>query len=445
MRNGLFQRLCTCEMIGVWSVLVATLVAVDVSAADDTQRIRYDGYTVHQAVSSSHDQFQKFISEASHIPLNFWHVPHADNDTLDVMVGPEALNDLQAVFDKLKMESKQVVDNVESLFEKERRSMHHIKRRATPSIHSYTVNYHSYSEIIDYLQAVSSSRAKSQNVHADVFSIGKTTQGKDQAMIKIYRNDGRAKPAILIDGGIHAREWIAPAVVINFIYQLAFSSDHHISTMLGDFDWYLMPLVNPDGYEYSRLRDRSWRKTMNVNAHSSCKGTDANRNFGYHWDPYSGGSTNPCEEVFAGDHNFSIPESTNLGNFMRQHGPSIKAYLTFHSYGQYFLYPYGYSSSAVAPDYAELASLARAMVQPMSSSYVIGSSGKDLYPAAGGSDDYAKGACGIKYSYTVELPPRDSVGGYTGFILSPSQIPIVAADTLTGLKAFAIELARRLH
>ncbi|XP_067685626.1 carboxypeptidase B-like [Haliotis asinina] len=430
-------------MFGAWSVLVAALVAVDVAVADDTQRMRYDGYTIHQAVSTSHDQLQQFMSETSHLPLSFWHIPHAVNDTIDIMVGPDVLHDLKTVFDKLKMESKQVVDNVESLFEKERRSVHHIRRRATPSIRSYTLNYHSYSEIINYLHAVSNSTNKSPNVHADYFSIGKTTQGNDQVMIKIYRQDGRTKPAILIDGGIHAREWIAPAVVINFIYQLAFGRDSEINAMLDNFDWYLLPLVNPDGYEYSRLRDRSWRKTMNVNPGSPCKGTDANRNFDFHWNPYSGGSTNPCEEVYSGSSAFSIPESRNLGSFMRHHGSSIKAYLTFHSYGQYFLYPYGYSSYSVAPDYAELASLARTTVDAMSNDYFIGASGKDLYPAAGGSDDYAKGACGIKYSYTVELPPRDAFGGYTGFILDPSQIPEVAADTLNGLKAFAIELDRR--
>ena len=27
-----------------------------------------------------------------------------------------------------------------------------------------------------------------------------------------------------------------------------------------DVDWLIMPLLNPDGYEYSRTTDRMWRK-----------------------------------------------------------------------------------------------------------------------------------------------------------------------------------------
>ena len=31
--------------------------------------------------------------------------------------------------------------------------------------------------------------------------------------------------------------------------------------LVGEWDWYFLPLVNPDGYEYSRSTDRLWRKT----------------------------------------------------------------------------------------------------------------------------------------------------------------------------------------
>ena len=50
--------------------------------------------------------------------------------------------------------------------------------------------------------------------------------------------------------------------------------------------------------------------------------------------------------------------------------------------------------------------------------YQVGPSGSLLYPASGASDDWAKGALNIKYSYTVEM--RDS--GRHGFILPASQI-----------------------
>lgn len=50
--------------------------------------------------------------------------------------------------------------------------------------------------------------------------------------------------------------------------------------------------------------------------------------------------------------------------------------------------------------------------------YQVGPSGALLYPASGGSDDWAKGDLKIKYTYTVEM--RDS--GKNGFILPANQI-----------------------
>ena len=57
--------------------------------------------------------------------------------------------------------------------------------------------------------------------------------------------------------------------------------------------------------------------------------------------------------------------------------------------------------------------------------------------AAGGSDDYAKGGAGIKYSYTVEL--RDT--GTYGFLLPTTLIKPTVEETFAGLKAFTTSVA----
>ena len=40
-----------------------------------------------------------------------------------------------------------------------------------------------------------------------------------------------------------------------------------------------VPILNPDGYEYSWTDDRMWRKTRMPNPGSPCVGTDPNRNW----------------------------------------------------------------------------------------------------------------------------------------------------------------------
>lgn len=68
--------------------------------------------------------------------------------------------------------------------------------------------------------------------------------------------------------------------------------------------------------------------------------------------------------------------------------------------------------------------------------YTVGSSATTLYPAAGGSDDWAKGFAGIKYSYTIEM---GDTGRY-GFVLPASHIEPNGRDGYT----FAETVARAI-
>lgn len=75
------------------------------------------------------------------------------------------------------------------------------------------------------------------------------------------------KPAVWIDGGIHAREWITPAVVTFMLKQLIEDLPAGDADLLDKVDWYVLPVVNPDGYEHTRSSDRFWRKTRLVTQH----------------------------------------------------------------------------------------------------------------------------------------------------------------------------------
>ena len=64
-------------------------------------------------------------------------------------------------------------------------------------------------------------------------------------------------------------------------------------------------------------------------------------------------------------------------------------YLTFHSYGQYILYPWGYTNTAVPHNEDQLYRMGNIAARAMHSasgrrhSYQVGSAAKLLYPAAG--------------------------------------------------------------
>lgn len=51
--------------------------------------------------------------------------------------------------------------------------------------------------------------------------------------------------------GIHAREWVAPAMALYLIHRLTNDPEARAKDLDG-VDWYILPVVNPDGYEYTR-------------------------------------------------------------------------------------------------------------------------------------------------------------------------------------------------
>lgn len=79
---------------------------------------------------------------------------------------------------------------------------------------------------------------------------------------KVSTNPEANNPIILIDGGIHAREWIAPAVVLYVLQQLVENEEN--SALLDGIDWYLLPVLNPDGYEFSHTTVKTPRPIISI-------------------------------------------------------------------------------------------------------------------------------------------------------------------------------------
>lgn len=157
----------------------------------------------------------------------------------------------------------------------------------------------------------------------------------------------------------------------------------------------------------------------------------------------NGASSSQCSEIYAGPQGFSEPETTALASFVQRNNQTIKLYLTFHSYGNYLLYPWGYTSD-LPDDWEVLEALAQevgAAIQAVDGTrYTIGSSTNVLYAAAGGSDDWVKGVGGVNLSYTIELPG----GGSFGFDLPAARIAPVVYETFQGVKAYQSFVERNL-
>ncbi|CAK1555695.1 unnamed protein product [Leptosia nina] len=232
--------------------------------------------------------------------------------------------------------------------------------------------------------------------------IGSSLEGRDLKILKVS-NSNATNSAVWIDAGIHAREWIAPAVNTYIANHIA----RNFSTLpasVTNKDWYFLPVVNPDGYEFTHTVDRMWRKNRAWHG-GQCLGVDLNRNFSYGWGG-KGSSENPTHAFYRGPEPFSEPESCAMRDFLSKSGISFKIYITLHSYGQIILFPFAYRDE-LCPDYVRLLEgasiMSKAIYECSGNTYKVGISRDVMYGAAGTSNDWCYGAAGIPYCYLIEL------------------------------------------
>ena len=123
------------------------------------------------------------------------------------------------------------------------------------SLGQYPFNFFTYNtlqEISNYVTHVSQNTANYNampRLNVSHSNIGTTHEGRPINMLSLSLKDGKEKAAIWLDCGIHAREWISPAFCIYAIDQIV----RHPKELLSMYDFYIVPVVNPDGYAHTWL------------------------------------------------------------------------------------------------------------------------------------------------------------------------------------------------
>jgi murein tripeptide amidase MpaA len=128
----------------------------------------------------------------------------------------------------------------------------------------YDYTYHEYNQIVKYSNLT------------QIVRIGKSTEGLTIfAIILNNKNNKISKKNVIIECGIHAREWISIATCLWISNQLVSNNTDRI--LLDRYEFIIIPSLNPDGYEYTWTTNRLWRKTRSKSNKSECIGTDLNR------------------------------------------------------------------------------------------------------------------------------------------------------------------------
>ncbi len=323
------------------------------------------------------------------------------------------------------------------------------------------IKYHSYEEMVSEMQEL-------QTQHPDrckMFSIGKSHEGRDIWAMKVTKNPGDDKSvgdkhAVFINGATHAREWIALEVPLFAMKSMIenYDSDPQMKHRVDNAVTYFVPVVNPDGYTYSREVNAWWRKNRRPIYQDACDiskgqnnvtadesgyniaptgepkpkgiGVDLNRN-AYDGNPenlhiYRPPGDNPCStwddygasdrissDTYRGPEGASEPEAKALVDF-QMNNMSIKGSLNFHSYGRMILYPPGYTHGKVG-NHEEYEAVAKKMAEQIRNAddnkinYRV-MSASQLYPATGCFDDFQEkqGILGMTVELGRSFAPSES-------------------------------------
>jgi len=401
--------------------------------------------------------------------MDWWEQPSKPGVAVSVSVAPGCLDRVEEDVQHAGMEFNVTIVDLEALIKEEAnyRSLVLLNRGAedwTPEI------YHNLMEIEDRVSWL----VKTYSHLLSRQYLGSTHEGRRIEAVVVREKASFTKPVIWLDCGIHAREWVSPPACLHAIDKLIENSNSvdPSDNLLAVYDFYILPVTNPDGYAYSWESERMWRKNRRPLAgqqqaqapafpgwagqwgnvfgaqqtSSKCEfGVDPNRNFPTNFYQSAGASTDPCRDSYHGDEPLSEAESKAIQKgveIMRERygDQHIAAFVSIHAYSQFWMSPYGYKKSH-SKDYEDHMRVMKTSVEALTSvhgtQFTYGPISEVIYIASGSSVDWAYENMGIKYSFGLELRDRGPQHGQRGFLLPQSQIQPTVEEAWAGLTAMA--------
>ena len=265
-------------------------------------------------------------------------------------------------------------------------------------------------------------------------SIGRSFEGRDiDAYIINDLDSPEKKRNVLITSMMHPREPIGLLITLNLMRTICdmHVADQSIANVLKYITFYLVPILNPDGFAFS---DSNKLLNIRKNRRPGCddplkSGVDLNRNFGYHWEFNS----DPCSEEFAGGFPFSEPETQALKALTEE--ISFYTALNFHSYGDILTHPFNFGKEDLPETHRQFYD----EVKTIFGFERVGPAHQVLgYTTTGESDDWLYAKRGI-LSMSPEIGPEQS-----GFYPPQEIAKKLVSDNLSRIFSIAELISNKL-
>ncbi|KAG8694501.1 hypothetical protein FRC08_008446 [Ceratobasidium sp. 394] len=404
---------------------------------------RYAGTKVFRIPTGNRDQTDLISGLINTLDLPAWTTARRANSHIDVQVDKRKLNTFHKVLEGISPQlDEQLVVMHQDLGES---ILKEAKGINTPRVDRFTGlanedwfnNYHTYDDHLTFLNDLAATFPD----NAKIVTSGISYENRTITGINIFGSSGSGtKPAVIFHGTVHAREWITTMVTEQIAYSLLsnYTTSPTIKSYVDKYDFYIFPIVNPDGFVYSQSTDRLWRKNRQPPPSGDCYGRDINRNWPWQWKVPGGSSGWYCSDTYRGEVEGDSPETKGISSFLDARAKSAvgaKLYIDWHSYGLYFMGPYGYTCWNNPANITEHTRVERGFAAAFQAPYDkvlrTGPICQTLYQVSGSSVDYAYDVSKITYSFAAELRGGSSGGG---FVLPAEEIRPSGIEAYEGVK-----------
>jgi hypothetical protein len=267
------------------------------------------------------------------------------------------------------------------------------------------------------------------NPRVSVDTLGMSYQGRPMLAVKIgARDDSPQRPNVLFMATYHAREWAATEMALRLITYLAAppGANARVDSLVQARDIWILPVANPDGYEFTFTGDRLWRKTRSPQSGGAI-GVDMNRNHRQNWGfDDVGSSPDPTSDIYRGPSPASEIETRNIEAFHAAHPPVIS--ISYHTYAGLLLFPPSAVYGQLSADLPVYRTLAGTNVRSAVKDNLPGSARTSaspntswtLYTTNGEYNDWASAKYGT-VSFTPEITSGYENSVYYGFRFSDNE------------------------
>lgn len=385
-----------------------------------------DSYTVIRCKILTSDEYSKVLHLLNNEKLGIQIRDQIQDDVVYLQVPPWSLDDVLTGLSGIELDVIDLSDTNTKEY-----SNRYISKRNIPSDHSMyndTIfsDFQLYDSLLSYLL---------EQPDAVEIQIGKTYNETPIRGVKI----GYGPKIIVVTGGMHGACQITPSVA-TYVGSFLMSDNARAASFRERFTFHILPLLNPDGYEYSWNRTNIWLKNRQPLVEPSCVGVDLQCNFGYQFGyniVYL--LKNPCNQLYVGDGAFSANETLALDQYMTKLG-TVESYVHFtclksrYSNFQTFLLPFFWTVD-VPPDFDDMAAAVDEAINTIQSVngriFEYGRMSKLHKVLQGGFFlDHIYAVHKVKYSTSINLDKEEIQSNSTMYIQT------TGAEMVEGLLAF---------